>query len=303
MNIIVCTTFRDFKGSENDEIQRMFLKSLENQTYKNFELVVTLFGEKNVQSEVKKFNFKSFFYNSDIENKYRYSLTKVILNAIKHSSSNKEENFLILWTTCDVIYENNFFATIIKNYKNNVIGTIHPHITYSSILKFNEKNTNKKEQLFSGFDLIYFDKEFLSNHKIKYSFENYIFYDWGVFEHFLIALNELNKSSNMINIYKESKIYKIENDRELTNEPNQFLINSHRLNSITFNKFLDENKITKKYFDLTYCHIKFKLTVNKFKHYYKFKQDIFEYIVRRIRKSVSKLIPKLIKNIIKRKKV
>jgi hypothetical protein len=46
LKIIVCTTFRDFTGSENDDIQRLFLSSLDFQSYKNFELVVTLFGEK-----------------------------------------------------------------------------------------------------------------------------------------------------------------------------------------------------------------------------------------------------------------
>lgn len=294
VKIIVATTFRDFKGTENDEIQRMFLKSLENQTYKNFELVVTLFGEKNVQSEVEKFSFKSFFIPAILKKKYRYSLTKVVLNAIKHANS-KEKDFLILWTTCDVIYENNFFETIIKNYKNNIIGTSHPHIIYSSISNFNKK-IGKKEKLDSGFDLIYFDKSFLSDHKVTYALEKYIFYDWGVFEHFLIALNELNKNSNMVNIYEESKAYKISNDRKLTNESDQFLINSWKLNSITFNKFLEENKITKEYFDLTYCHFRFKLTANKFKHYYKFKQDIFEYIKRKTKRTMSKLLPKLIKD-------
>ena len=34
--ILIATTFRNFNGSENDKIQRMFLNSLVNQSYKNF---------------------------------------------------------------------------------------------------------------------------------------------------------------------------------------------------------------------------------------------------------------------------
>ena len=299
LKIIVCSTFRDFKGTENDEIQKVFLKSLENQTYKNFEIVVTLFGEKNVQNEVEKFKFDSYFYDSVVDSNYRYSLTKVLLNTIEHANK-KYDDYIIFWTTCDVIYDSNFFETIINNYNTNTIGTSHPHATFSSLMKFEHKEENKNGKLFSGFDLIYFDKEFLENPKVKSSIEKYVFNDWGVFEHFLIALNEFSNNLNMINIYEQSKINKIENDRELTNEPNQFLINSHKLNSIVFNTFFSENKISNEYFDLTYCHLKFNITIKKLNHYCKFSNDIFEYIKRKTRRIIVSLIPNNIKTIIKK---
>jgi len=300
LKIIVCFTCRDFKGTENDEIQKLFLKSIENQTYKNFEVVVTLFGEKNVRDEVKKFKFDSYFYDSVVDSNYRYSLTKVLLNAIEHASR-KYDDYVIVWTTCDVIYDSNFFETIINNYNTNIIGTSHPHTTFSSLMKFKHKEENKNGKLFSGFDLIYFDKEFLEKPKVKSSIEKYVFYDWGVFEHFLIALNELSNNSNMINIYEQSKINKIENVRELTNEPNQFLINSHKLNSSVFNTFLDDNKISNEYFDLTFCHLKFNITTKKLNHYCKFSNDIFVYIKRKTRRIIVSLIPNNIKTIIKKR--
>ncbi len=299
IKIIICSTFRDFQGSKNDEIQKIFLKSIENQTYENFELVVTLFGEKNVQKEVEKFNFKSSFFNGSID-RYRYSLTQVILNAIDQAEK-ETGSYLIFWTTCDVIYDDNFFEIVIKNYKNNIIGTSHPHTIFSSLAKYNEKIDNKNGKLFSGFDLIYFDKDFL-NYKVKDAIKNYIFNDWGVFEHFLISLNEFSKESNMINIHEESKIYKIENDREITNEPNQFLMNSHKLNAVVFNKFFDENNITNEYFDLTFCHLNFNITKNAIKHYWSFRIDVIEYIKRKFKRTVAKLIPNEIKRIVKGKK-
>lgn len=46
VKIILCTTFRDFKGTENDEIQYRFLDGIRQQTYQNYQVVTTTFGEK-----------------------------------------------------------------------------------------------------------------------------------------------------------------------------------------------------------------------------------------------------------------
>jgi len=300
LRIIVATTFRDFKGTENDELQREFLKSLSYQTYRNFEIVVTLFGEKNVKSEVEKFELDSYFYNSMICENYRYSLTEVVLNAIRHASS-RYDSYLICWTTCDVIYDRNFFETIVKHYEDNYIGTSHPHIIFSSIEEFRNKSPNRKLGLLSGFDVIFFDKKFIENPKVRLSIEKYVFYDWGVFEHFLISLNELSNSVKMVNIYEESKVYKVENNRELTNESNQFLVNSHRRNSKVFINFLEEMNISKEYFDLVYCHLKFTIPSKKYIHYLRFSRDIVAYIRRRTLRIIASKIPKNIKSIIKRR--
>ncbi|QTA38496.1 hypothetical protein JYK00_02965 [Thermosipho ferrireducens] len=294
IKIFLCTTFRDFNGTENDEIQRQFLRSIENQNYKNFELVVTLFGEKKVQQEVEKYMFKSAFFH-DKAGHYKYSLSQVLMNGIKYALAN-EENFIILWSTADIIFTNNFFETIIKNYKKNLLGTSHPHVIFPSIEDFHKK-TNKKVKLSKGFDLIYFDNVFLTNELVVESISNYKFYDYGIFEHFLISLNELNHKCNMINIFEEARVYKIENDRKLTQESQQFLSNSHKRNSAIFNRFLNEHKISRKYFNLTYCHLKFKITRNKFSHYLKFCCDILLY---EIWSALSAIIPKKFKSYLKR---
>jgi hypothetical protein len=248
--IIICTTFRDFKGTKNDDIQRSFLKSIKRQNYKNFELVVSLFGEMEVENELRKFDFKSFFYRNN-SCKYRYSLSEVVLNAINYAEKNYTDNYIILWTTCDIILEDNFFYNIAKNYRVNIIGTSHPHISYSSIEDYKKNKFLSKKKLFSGFDLIYFDKYFLKNKGIIDSLNENIYNNWGVFEHFLISLSELSFRSKKINIYEVAKIHKIENDRGITDEPNYFLINSHKQNSLTFKKFLKKNNISEFYFIVT----------------------------------------------------
>ena len=299
IKILLCSTFRDFKGTENDEIQKMFLTSIENQSYKNYELVITLFGERNVQKELEKYNLKSTFVNGSVKDDYRYSLTHVVLNALCYAEE-QEQDFIVLWTTCDVIYDSDFFEVIVNNYRQNTIGTSHPHTTFSSISDYKQKNNNKKGKLSRGFDVIYFDKYFLENTKVRNSIEKYVYNDWGIFEHFLISLNELNIGCQMYNIYEESKIYKIENNRELTNEPNQFLINSHKLNSAIFTDFLTTSNITTKYFDLVFCHIKFKLTKNIICHYATFSLDTFQLGRRTIVSIILKIIPIKIKKLIRR---
>lgn len=289
LKIIICTTLRDFKGSENDDIQRLFLKSLETQSYDNFEVVITLFGEKKVEEELSRYKFKTTFYNGNA-NGFRYSLSQVLLNAFDYAKKRNYANYIILWTTCDVIYDKNFFKTIIDNYIENILGTSHPHKTYSSANDYKEKISSKKENLFSGFDLMYFDKSFLEGKDIQESLQRYTYYDWGIFEHFLISLSELNKNSNRNNLYEDVKISKIENNRWITKDPNKFLSDSHKRNAEMFKKFLSEQKLSLAYLDLTYCHLKFRLTKNTVQHSWKFRKDFAIYIFRRMMKIFGNMI-------------
>lgn len=279
--IILCTTFRDFKGTENDNIQRLFLNSIASQTYKNFELVVTLFGEKNVQNEVEKYDFPSCFYSAEV-NDCRYTLTSVVNNAIGYAIG-AGEDYILLWSTCDVVYDINFFQEIVELPEINLLGTSHPHVIYKNVEDYVTTQNSLTGKLFCGFDLIFFDSSFLDN-EVRNILQNYKFYDWGVFEHFLIALAEVkqknNSKVNFINIYETSKISKIENDRQLTNEPSVFLIKSHERNTIELKRFLSDYKLSYLYFDLTYCHLKSRVNNKSLNHYWVFKRDIIEYLSR-----------------------
>src|SRR5262245_3842408 len=104
--IVIATTFRDFVGNDNDRVQMLFLESLKNQTYKNWELAVTVFNEKNVEATLRKEEIPFTLHNSPPDGSYRYSHTDVLLNAIKSQPSNEET--ILLWTTADVIYEPSF---------------------------------------------------------------------------------------------------------------------------------------------------------------------------------------------------
>lgn len=274
LKIYICCTFRDFNGSENDEIQRNFLKSLLSQTYKNFEMVVTLFGEKKVQTELNKYSFTTTFFNAKQDHKYRYSLSEVLLNALELSSNNNQEDYIVLWTTCDITYQSDFLEKIVCNHvsKFSMIGTSHPHLINGvGMDSFNIGSISK------GFDLVFFSKAFIENPMVLKSLDDYRFFDWGIFEHFLISLGELVPNKRMINLYEDSKVYKYENDRSVTNESLQFLKKSHENNARTFQSFLQEFSITKKYFNLIFCHKKFRLTKKLFSHFLFFRADYIKY--------------------------
>lgn len=299
IKIVICTTFRDFKGTENDKIQHLFLESLEKQSYKNFDLVVTLFGETRVKEEVSKYSINSFFYDHGRAEDYRYSLSYVLLNGIKHAEE-RYENYIILWTTCDVIYPPDFFYGIIQSYSYNIIGTSHPHRIYSSISEFERKFTTIKSTPNSGFDVLFFDKAFFSNKNILYSVKNFIFTDWGLYEHFLIALAELNKNSKKINLYPEFEIEKIENNRKLVGESIKFIHKSYKRNFYVFKQFLSKYNITDNYFDLTFCFIKMLSQDRKFNYFWEFKFQILAYYLkyplRKIKRKIKDILLKINKD-------
>lgn len=297
--IIVCTTLRDFNGSENDLIQLEFLKSLKLQERIKIKLIITLFGEKNVPKIVKGFFDDVFFYDG-IPGDFRYSLTQVMNNAIDYNAKHHNSELSIFWTTCDVIYEKDFVLKCIPYLQEKSIVTSHPH----KIVDLKSFQTRSSiSGLNSGFDMLIFSNSLVSDQKFVDTHKDYVFKDWGVYEHFLISLNELIVESQLFNIFEDSKIMKIENDRVLTNESNQFLSDSHKRNNIIFNEFLKKHSLTNNYLNLTYCHLQFSVTRNRIMHYSRFMIDILNYyILSKLNVLSKKYARNLIKFIFKRLK-
>ena len=81
--VVVNTTFRDFTGDINDEMQIKFLKSLRRQTFQDYILVVSVFYEKRVETVVRSIlgDRCTFIYDA-CEGNYRFSLSKTFKNGI-----------------------------------------------------------------------------------------------------------------------------------------------------------------------------------------------------------------------------
>lgn len=270
--IIITTTFRDFKGNINDKMQLQFLNSLTKQTYQNYVLVVTIFKEKNVERVVKKIlGEKAVFYNSIIEDEYRYSLSKVLLNGIDYGKEIGAD--ILIDCSGDIILQNNFLETVVNNYSELYSGISHPNIFFDVNENF-EVIKKRLGQCNRGIDIRFFDFKLLVDKNVYKYLQRYTFLDWGGFEHFLTAIC-IKYSSKKINIFNESKVVKFENNRELSNETEQFINRSSQRNQrLLMDAARAMNIDTDKIMDLYYIHLQYQDT-KPFPGYYILKKDFW----------------------------
>ena len=139
--IIIACTFRSFRNDYISNLQRYFLKSLENQTYSNFKLVVTDFDDKNLITNLKKYKIKFKIYKSNKikflkKKKSFFSFSETIYNATKQLKKNKS---ILLHTNVEVIFDKNFFEEIIKNFEPNCSIYSFPNLQYKNIKDFKNK--------------------------------------------------------------------------------------------------------------------------------------------------------------------
>ena len=178
--IIITATFRDFNGNSNDKIQRLFLKSIKNQTNQNYLLAVTLFGEKNVTNVLTEEKIPFITFQGDA-GEHRYSLTQVLLNGIKAAKENKDS--IILWTTCDVIFDPDFFEKIVAKTKSRTCGTSYPHLTYPSVDDYKGKRNG--HLLWYGIDSIFYSSDVFTEPAAEEALKKYPSEGWGHGDFFL----------------------------------------------------------------------------------------------------------------------
>ena len=253
--IIITTTFRDFKGNVNDRMQIQFLRSLKRQTYQNYVLVVTLFGEKHVENTVKKIlGKKAVFINSTIGEGHRFCLSKVILNGIEYGKEKGAD--ILVDCSGDIILQDNFLDTVVNRYSKLYSGISHPNIFWDINDDF-QVIRKRKGECNKGIDIRFFDFQLLADKKICRILKKYNFIDWGGFEIFLAAVC-IKYSSQMINIFEESKVVKFENDREVSRETEQYLNKSAARNIRVLREAVREMEIdADNILDLYYIHMQY----------------------------------------------
>lgn len=302
MKIYIATTFREFDGSENDKIQVLFLNSLKQQRYKNFELVVTTFEEKTVKNKLSSFDLNIRIFE-ETRNNYRFSLTKVVKNAVDYAEKNNvDKNYFIIWTTCDVIFEENFLEVISRYHElsgKRACIISHPHLIYYSVKDFYEKKYIIHGPN-DGIDYVGFSGA-LINEDFKHDISSYFFSDWGVFEHFLVALS-VKYHFKRFNIFELSKVHKIINDRTVNNENEDYFKMSLNKNWPVLERFLNNSNLSKEYFSLTYCNLQFKIAggiLANLKYRIKYIRTYMKYFRSYLIKSIISIIPKNVKSLVK----
>ncbi len=216
--ILITTTFREFEdGNKNSEMQEAFLNSLIVQTYQNFIIVVTLFGEKNVESVVREYlGDKAIFVEKRIPEGFRYSPTEVICSGIEVNHYIGAD--ILLDCSGDIRLEDNFLESVEKKTKEGVMGASFPNIFVNDLGDMVRNLEHDPDCI----DVRFFDAGILGNEEIYYKFKNYPLYDWGGIEHFITAIG-VRYFDMMINIFSDSKVVKRDNDRLAANETDRYM--------------------------------------------------------------------------------
>lgn len=228
--ILIVTTLREFKNDIHNQTQIAFLNSIKNQTYQNYELIITEFYEEELYKQLVKLNLKFKLIKSKLLselNKFdaKYSHWEFIDNV--YPFLKKDQN-IIISTLSDCIFEKNFFQTIVQNYTPNFSGTSWPQINYKD---FEDYKDNKKYDIVNSCviqhelktplyklmsDVYFCDGNIFLNEKFKIAWKNCKIH--GVSHGFVptIWFCFLNKSR--INIYFDTKIHNIINYSSLNSK-------------------------------------------------------------------------------------
>jgi hypothetical protein len=235
--IIVCTTFREFNGNSNDQIQRLFLRTLKKQTYQNYTLVATTFGEKNVETALAEEGIPHRVFAGNAGEGYRFSATQVLENGIKLIDA--PGSYIIIWTTCDDLYDPSFFEKIITTLTPLSACTSLPHVTYRTIEDYEAKNISS--YCYGGIDLVCFDADIFLNPEVQEAVRAYPNKGWGLFEYFLSGIGRVF-AKKMYNVWP-AKIERINNDRKANNETKSYFDMSTEHNRASYQAFVKKYNI------------------------------------------------------------
>ncbi|MBL18747.1 MAG: hypothetical protein CMC82_02815 [Flavobacteriaceae bacterium] len=212
--ILIVTTFKEFDGGRDDQIQRFWLENLKKQTYQKFKLVVTNFREKNVRRAISDAGIACDFFQS--KNDCLYSLSDMLENAIQSIESGKN---IVLYPSPDHIFDINFFNTIIKNFRAGGGGTSFPHAQYLSIddykngIMYDEYFDRHQSDIFDYDpnkhipETFYFDADLLLDEEWQaHFFRNKIY---GTFPGVGLHLTMLAKANSLVNLVFKTRVHKI----------------------------------------------------------------------------------------------
>lgn len=177
-------TFRSFDDSANDKIQRMFLQGVKNQSYKNYVLAVTIFGETGVPEALKESGVPHILYYAEQTGWKKFSLTQVLLNGIRVSKE-QDESCILLWINADNMLEPDYFERIANLEGNKIGGISYPHIQYRTIEDYKVKRGGRYG--WYGIDSAFFSSDIFDK-KFVEAVKNYPMNDYLYFESFVVAL-------------------------------------------------------------------------------------------------------------------
>lgn len=254
MKILWLTSFRPMgKSKSNDLFQSIFVDSVKSLNL-DITFSLTQFEESNVEKLIEEKNINKFFINipkSSLPEGKKYSNKIMLDNALEQFANQGDFQYLI-YSTADIVVPNNLEFTL-KNIKDqNFCAFIWPNI---HVVNGNIQSTFWP---YYGIDLIIFKISKDKSIKFKEIIKSYNQYDWGINENFYISVCE-PLELRKINLYKNSKVLKFDNDFKAFVEDRTWQIKTWTENQNYFLNFLEKNKISKLYAYGSYYYLLFKI--------------------------------------------
>jgi len=253
MKALWLVSFRPIGKSEtNDRYQSMFVDSVKNLDF-DITFSLTQFDEANVKNFIDEKKIKNYYINvpkKNLPQGKKYSNKLMLDNALDQYIKN-EFDFLI-FSTADIILPKQLFTILSKIKYDNYCSFVYPNLHIK-----NGKLKNKFWPHF-GIDLIIFKISKEKAIKFKEIIKSYNQYDWGIIEHFYIAVSEA-LDLKKFNLFKYCSVIKHENDFESFTEDRTWQIKCWKENQKYLLNFLNENKLSKLYAYGSYYYLLYKI--------------------------------------------
>jgi len=265
--ILISTSFASFNDPINNNIQRKFLSSLENQTYKNFKLVVILFDQDEIIKILKEYDIEYIFVYSYISDQAKsIGMSVDPYKWITESISKISNEDIFIFTFADFFFPNTMLEKIVQNFEENLIAISYPilkkkikDIENKKIFDITKKkyvkncfklDPNKYVSEFFILDTNLFKNNLSKNVFAKNSFVqlsglNYI----QVFSHLSKNKKNLFYEFQIINFYND---YQNQNTKKMhentTKYEKQIEKSGSDLSKNLYASFGEKNKLKKKFF-------------------------------------------------------
>tara|TARA_B100001057_G_scaffold437613_1_gene469541 strand:+ start:4698 stop:5555 length:858 start_codon:yes stop_codon:yes gene_type:complete len=254
MKVLWLVSFRPMgKSKTNDLFQGMFVDSVKALNC-DVQFSLTQFDEANVKKFVKEKKIKNFYTNiskTKLPKGKKYSNKIMLVKALDQYIEKGKFDYLV-FSTADIIVPNNLFKILNNIDLKNFCGFIFPN---TQIIK------GKLQNIFwpyFGIDLIVFKINKKKAKEFRKMINYYNQYDWGIIENFYFAACEVLKIKK-INLFKDMKVIKFENDFKSFSEDRSWQINSWKENQKYFLNFLNKYKLNKLYANGSYYYLLYKL--------------------------------------------
>jgi hypothetical protein len=211
----------------------MFLNSLKNYNC-DLTICATQFDDSGVENILRESGLR-YIYNNISKNNLpigkKYSSQKIFLTALQEFCKYENNYDFFVYSNSDILLPSNLIDELLK--RKDILGV---NLVYPNTQIKNGKLLNYYTFIY-GIDLFIFRLDKLKAKIFLEALSNWKIYDWGIIEHFLLAIpNLLNLPVS--NLVRYMDVIKFENNFSDTQEDRTWQINSWNQNQIYLIDFL-----------------------------------------------------------------